>query len=120
MAKKKILVVDDEPNVVKVVASRLEANGYEVITANDGEEGLVKLKSEGADLIILDVMMPKMDGYTFVKKIRADDSISKVPVIILTAKEKMKDLFEIEGIKDYIIKPFEAKELLEKVNKYLK
>lgn len=117
---KKILVIDDEPHIIKVVTSRLEANGYEVITANDGDAGLEKLKSEGADLIIMDVMMPKMDGYTFVKKIRADDSIPEVPVIVLTAKEKMKELFEIEGIKDYIVKPFEAKELLEKVNKYLK
>ncbi|MBU1147494.1 MAG: response regulator [Candidatus Omnitrophica bacterium] len=117
---KKILVIDDEPDVVKVVTSRLEANGYEVITANDGDAGLEKLKSEGADLIILDVMMPRMDGYTFVKKIRADDSIPKVPVIILTAKDRMKDLFEIEGIKDYLVKPFDSKELLEKVKKYLK
>ncbi|MBU1061844.1 MAG: response regulator [Candidatus Omnitrophica bacterium] len=116
---KKILVVDDEPSIVKVVASRLEAFGYEVITANDGDVGLERLKNEKPDLVILDITMPRMDGYTFVKKLQADHTIPRVPIVMLTAKDKMKDLFELEGIKDYIVKPFDGNELLDKVKKHL-
>ncbi|MFH1836905.1 MAG: response regulator [Candidatus Omnitrophota bacterium] len=114
---KKILIIDDEPHIIKMVRSRLEANGYAVITALDGKEGLEKVEKENPDLIIVDVLMPKMDGYTFVrnlKKKRAD-----IPIIILTATQGMTDLFEEEGITDQIHKPFETEELLGKIQKYL-
>ena len=117
---KKVLIIDDEVNTVKVVTSRLKANQYEVIAANDGEDGLKKLKNERPDLIILDIMMPKIDGYTFLRTIKTDGSLPKIPVIVLTAKDKMKDLFEIEGVKDYVVKPFKPEDLLQKVDKYLK
>ncbi|MCP4650434.1 MAG: response regulator [PVC group bacterium] len=116
---KKILVVDDEVHVLKLLESRLRANGYEVITASDGEEGLQKVSSENPDLIILDVVMPKMDGYTFVRKIKYDTSIRTIPIIILTAKNELKELFELEGAKDYIVKPFKTEELLTKVKENL-
>ena len=117
---KKILVIDDEPTIVKVVESRLKANGYEVVCAYDGQEGLQKVASQSPDLIIVDIGMPKVDGYTFVKEVRAKESTSKTPIIVLTARDKMRDLFEMEGVKDYLAKPFKAEELLERVNSYFK
>ncbi|MFH1768401.1 MAG: response regulator [Candidatus Omnitrophota bacterium] len=119
MAKKKILLIDDEPQLVNVVKTRLEDKNYHVITAFDGEEGLRKVKEELPDLIVVDIIMPNMDGYTFVKELRADSQTKQIPVIVLTGRDKMKDLFEIEGIKDYVVKPFEGDKLLEKIEKYL-
>jgi two-component system alkaline phosphatase synthesis response regulator PhoP len=115
---KKILVADDDPHIVEMVKSRLQANGYEVINASDGQEALDKALNHKPDLIIVDILMPNMDGYTFVKEARASEGIKNIPIIILTAKDKMKDLFEIEGVKDYVVKPFKSEELLEKVAKY--
>lgn len=116
---KKILVVDDEIDLVKGLTIILESKGYEVLSAFDGEEGMKKVEEENPDLIVLDIKMPKMDGYTFVKKIKANKSTEKVPIIILTAKDKMKDLFEIEGIKDYVVKPFKNEDLLGKIENLL-
>jgi CheY-like chemotaxis protein len=117
---KKILVIDDEPHILKMVKSRLEANNYEVVVAFDGAGGLEKVASEKPDLIISDIMMPKMHGYEFVKKLKGDPVHKDIPVIMLSIKEKMKDLFELEGVSDFIVKPFTPEELLEKVRKYLK
>jgi DNA-binding response OmpR family regulator len=118
--ERKILVVDDDRNIVRVLQTRLEANQYRVVTAFDGDEGLEKVASEKPDLVILDVMMPKMDGYTFVLKLRGGaDATAKIPVIILTAKDRMRDLFEMEGIDDYVVKPFTSEDLLGKINKVL-
>lgn len=114
----KILVIDDEPDIIKVLTSRLQANNYEVVTAANGEEGLEKLKNENPDLIILDILMPQMDGYTFVKRLKKTGR--EVPIIVLTAKQGMKDLFAIEGITDYVVKPFNADELLKKIEKNLR
>ncbi len=118
---KKILIIDDEPDIVKIIQKQFMASHYEVITALDGEEGLEKAEREKPDLIILDIMMPKMDGYTFTRELHTKISSGRVttPIIVLTAKEKMQDLFEIEGVKEYIVKPFDPAELLEKVKKYI-
>lgn len=116
----KILVIDDEPNVIRIVRTRLEANGYEVADACDGEDGLKKVKLERPDLILVDVMMPKMNGYDFVRNIRADVSTENIPIIMLTAKGKMKDLFNLEGVEDYIVKPYEPEVLLSKIEEHLK
>ena len=117
--RKKILVIDDEKDIVKLLESRLKANHYEVVTAFDGEEGLEKLKKEKPDLVILDIFMPKTDGYTFVREYKTIVDVKSVPIIVLTAKERMRDLFKMEGVADYILKPFMAEELLEKVNKHI-
>ena len=121
MAKKKILIVDDEPSVLKVLKRRLESKDYDVLTAEDGLEGLEKALADKPDLVISDIMMPTMDGYTFIKKLKAKPALSRIPVIILTAKEKMQDLFLFEGIKecDYIVKPFETEDLLNKIAQLL-
>ena len=119
MDKKKILVVDDEPHIVKLIATRLEANGYDVITGSNGEEAIETARTAHPDLILLDVLMPVMDGYTFVKIAKEDKEIKSIPIIILSAKDRMSDLFKSEGIKDFLVKPCRADELLSVVKKYL-
>jgi DNA-binding response OmpR family regulator len=117
---KKILLIDDEANIIKVLRSRLEAENFAVITASDGQEGLEKARSEKPDLIILDILMPRKDGYTFIKEMQVEESIKHIPVIVSTAKPEMQDLFAMEGIKDYIVKPFKTEELLKKIIQHLK
>lgn len=110
----KILVVDDETKIVDILTFNLRKEGYETIEAYDGEAGLTLALSENPDLVILDIMMPKMDGYEVCKRIR---KTSQVPVIMLTAKDEEADKvlsFEL-GADDYITKPFGVKELLARV-----
>jgi two-component system alkaline phosphatase synthesis response regulator PhoP len=119
MGKKKILIVDDEVQMVQMIKLRLEAAYYDVISAGNGDEGLLKAREEKPDLILLDIMMPKKDGYSFVLEAKKDAVLRSIPVIIVTAKEGMRDLFGMEGIKDYLVKPFDDKELLGKIKAYL-
>lgn len=123
MANKKILIVDDEEELVMAVQARLEANGYDIVTAFDGEEGLVKARSEKPDLIILDLMLPKMDGYQVCATLKHDDRYKKIPVLLFTAKAGVED--ERIGIEDcgangYMTKPFEPPALLAKISELLK
>lgn len=120
MSKKKILVVDDEPDFVKMAKIRLEANNYAVVTAFDGQQGLKKAREEEPDVILLDIMMPNKDGYTMLRELKEDEKIKTIPVIILTAKGGMKELFEIEGVSDYIVKPFDSEDLLLRISRSLK
>ena len=117
---KKILLVDDEPHIVKMLKTRLESEHYDVVTAPDGIPGLAKVESEKPDLILLDIKMPQMDGYTFVKSLQRSEEGKGVPVIMLTAHEQMEELFAMEGVTDYVVKPFKGEELLAKVKKILK
>jgi CheY-like chemotaxis protein len=112
MEKHKVLIVDDEPDFALLLKKRLEANGYAVTSAANGDEGLEKIKTDKPDLIILDILMPQKDGYTMLQEMKADISISRIPVIIVTAKPYMKDLFAIEGIRDYLTKPVDDEDLL--------
>lgn len=120
MDKKKVLVIDDEPDFLEMIKIRLEANGYEVIDAYDGEEGLKKAEGENPDIILLDIMMPKKDGYTLLRELKHKKATKSIPIIVLTAKPGMRDLFGMEGINDYIVKPFEDEELLLRIKKALK
>jgi DNA-binding response OmpR family regulator len=117
----RILVVDDEIQLITMVQMRLEANGYEVITANDGQEGLEKAKTENPDLIMLDVMMPKMDGYKVCGLLKNDARYSKIPVILFTARAQQndKDVGTEVGADAYITKPFEPPVLLGKIQELL-
>ncbi len=117
----KILVVDDELDMLKVVVFRLKQSGYEVITASDGVEGLKKAEEEIPDLILLDVMMPRMDGYAMASKLRELKKTQSIPIIMLTAKSDPDDVtrFHELGAIDYIVKPFDQVVLLEKVKKHL-
>lgn len=118
---KKILVVDDEPNIVKMVASRLKATGYDVISAADGVDGLNKARSDSPDLIILDLMLPKMDGYKVCGFLKHDQKYKQIPIIIFTARvqDETEKLGYEAGAEAYIPKPFDAKVLLDKIEELL-
>lgn len=119
--KKKILIVDDEPDIVTMVQMRLEAGGYEVISACDGNSGYSKARSENPDLIILDVMLPGMDGYKICRLLKFDQKYKRIPIIMLTAKGGKEDqeLSRQVGADLFLNKPPELKELLAKVNELL-
>lgn len=116
---KKILVVDDEESIVKIIGYNLKKEGYEVLTACDGEKGYELAVSEKPDLILLDIMMPKMDGYEVCKKIREK---SNVPIIMLTARaEEVDKVVGLElGADDYVTKPFGNRELMARVKAHLR
>ena len=108
---KKILVVDDDVMLLDLLRIFLTEKGYEVVTAQDGIDAFEKLKTVTPDLIILDVMMPKMDGYSFVRELKKEPGFRSTPVIVLTAREMTRDLFVQEGIKYFVIKPYDPEEL---------
>jgi CheY-like chemotaxis protein len=117
---KKILVVDDEI-ILHILDFSLGAEGCEVITAADGEEALQKARTERPDLIVLDIMMPKVDGFEACRRLKADPETSPIPVILLTAKGREVDRqmgMEV-GADDYIVKPFSPTRLIEKIGSYL-
>jgi len=114
---KKILIVDDQRELVEAMKMRFENAGYDVVKAYDGKECLEKARKELPDLIIMDVAMPQMDGYEAVREIKGDDAIKKIPIFILTGKDQMEDIFKIEGIQEYILKPFDYKVLLGMIKK---
>lgn len=120
MAQKKVLVVDDEEMLVEFIKMRLEDNGYIVETASDGIEGLLKTERMCPDLIILDIFMKPMDGYTMLKEVRKNKKMKNTPVIMLTASGKKREVFDAEGISDYIMKPFDSEDFVSRVAKVLK
>lgn len=121
MAQYKVLVVDDEPDIVESIKFRLEMEDIDCITANDGEEGLETAKKEMPDLILLDVMMPKMNGYKVARMLKFDAAFKDIPIIMLTARSQEKDieLGEETGADEYVTKPFDMEELVVLVKKYL-
>ena len=121
MARKKILIVDDEADLVELLKTELEASGYDVIAALDGEQGVQKALLEKPDLLILDIMMPKMDGYEVLSQLRNNARTKHLPVIILSAKGETYSILDLQnlGATDYLIKPFESEEFLETIQKYL-
>ncbi len=119
---KKILFIEDEPDQVKVIRARLEANGYEVITAYDGLSGLDLAKNKSPDLVLLDIIMPGMDGVEVCKRLRSDEQTKDLPVIAVTASgEKMLEERCYEaGCNNVIKKPYDSKILLESIDRILK
>jgi two-component system alkaline phosphatase synthesis response regulator PhoP/two-component system response regulator VicR len=119
---RKILAVDDEKHIVRLVQVNLERQGYEVITANDGKEALEKVESEHPDLIVLDVMMPYMDGFEVLQTLRRNQETANIPVIMLTAKAQDADVFRgwSSGVDCYLTKPFNPMELISFVSRIFK
>lgn len=119
---KRLLLIDDDPNLILLVKDYLEFRGYKVITAENGQEALDVLQSETPDMIICDVMMPQMDGYTFVEHVRKDPRTSWIPVLFLSAKGQSQD--RVKGLNTgadvYMVKPFEPEELVAQVESSLK
>lgn len=121
MSKGKILLVEDEKDLAVMLTFRLESSGYEVSNAYDGAEGLRKAREENPDLVILDVMLPSMDGYEICKNLKGDASSTKIPVLLLTVKSRDEDkqLGQLVGADAYVTKPFQPKDLLTKIEALL-
>jgi len=117
----KILLIDDEPELVAAVEIRLKANGYNVDFAYDGQAGMDKIKESKPDLILLDIVMPKLDGYEVCKKLKADPEAKDIPVIIFSASQRkgFEEKYRALGVENFIFKPFESRELLEMIKKVI-
>lgn len=119
---KRLLLIDDDPNLILLVKDYLEFRGYEVITAENGQEALDVLQKDTPDMIICDVMMPQMDGYSLVEHVRKDPRTSWIPVLFLSAKGQSQD--RVKGLNTgadvYMVKPFEPEELVAQVESSLK
>lgn len=116
----KVLVIDDDKDTMRILEAKLIDAGYQVMQAVDGKEGLEKARHVRPDLVLLDVMMPELDGLSVLQHMKFDSLTDKIPVIIMTAKgEKMEKLFKMEGAAAYITKPFVFSELLDAMKKSL-
>ena len=118
MAEKiRILLVDDEPSIVKMVGKRLEVEGFEVSIAMDGQDGLKKAQTETPDLMILDLMLPKLNGYEVCTMLKQDARFQKMPIVMFSAKAQDKDekLGRECGADAYVRKPFKAQELIDQI-----
>ena len=118
---KKILVIDDEQDLVEVVRFRLKANGYDVIVAYNGKDGLEKARTQNPALIILDLMLPEIDGYKICRMLKFDKKYKHIPIIIFTARaqEDDKKMGEQTGADAYVTKPFEPDKLISIINEML-
>ena len=119
MASHRILIIDDDPDFSQLLEYDLKKHGYEVLKASNGEEGLQKASSEKPDLILCDIKMPKVDGYTLVRRIKKDNDTKNIPLIILTSYEPMKDMFQMEGVSDYFVKSVNMEGLIKTIEKNL-
>lgn len=120
--KKKIMIVEDQFFLAEMIRTRMEFLGYETVYAEHGARALELLQKEPVDLVIMDVMMPVMDGIEATKRIRSDSKLKHTPVIFLTARARSEDREEAmkAGATDYIAKPFESSQLVTMVEKWLK
>ena len=112
-----ILVIDDDPVIQKLLSVNFEMEGYQVVTASDGVEGLAQVGIAQPDIILLDVMMPRMDGLAVARKLKSDPATKSIPIVLLSAKAQSLDIQSgLEaGAEDYVTKPFDPLELLDKV-----
>lgn len=121
MANERILIVDDEEDVLELIRYNLDKNGYKIITATSGEEAITEAKSKTPDLIVLDLMLPGIDGLEVCKKLKSDVKTERVPIIMLTAKGEESDIvtgLEL-GADDYVTKPFSPKVLIARLRRIL-
>ena len=121
MSKAKVLLVDDEAFNLDFLQQALEDENYEISIAADGQEALNKIKSEKPDLVLLDLMMPVLDGFEVLKQVKADDNLRDTPIIIISAEHDSKSVVKgiKQGAEDYMTKPITAANLLKKVKEYL-
>lgn len=118
---KKIVLAEDEPQIARLIEFKLKKEGYEVTWKENGEEALKAIKADKPDLILLDIMMPVMDGYEVLRRLKEDENLKSIPVIMLTARAQERDVVKgIDmGAEDYITKPFHPAELLARVKRIL-
>ena len=119
--QKRVLIVDDEEDLVIALGARLKAGGYEILVARDGLEALTKARTLNPDLILLDLMLPKMDGYKVARLLKFDQRYAAIPILMLTARgqEMDQDLGRQAGADDYMVKPFDSTELMERIKELL-
>lgn len=117
----RVLIIEDDPLIARIVEIKLENRGYQVMLASDGQEGLDAVRQHKPDVVLLDVMMPVMDGYQVLRILRGEAEFATLPVIMLTAKGQERDIMSglKEGATDYIVKPFSPSEVVERVEKVL-
>jgi two-component system alkaline phosphatase synthesis response regulator PhoP len=122
MGKKTVLVVDDEQHIIELIQFNLESHGYEVITSENGEDAIAVAEEKMPDVIILDLMLPGIDGFEACKRIRSNEKTRKIPIIMLTAKgEEMDKVLGLElGADDYLTKPFSVRELIARIKAVLR
>lgn len=118
---KKIVLAEDEPQIARLIEFKLKKEGYQVTWKENGEEALKAIKADKPDLILLDVMMPVMDGYEVLRRLKEDENLKSIPVVMLTARAQERDVVKgIDlGAEDYITKPFHPAELLARVKRIL-
>jgi len=114
--KKNILIIDDDVNLLEVLSIELKDFGYEVDTAVNGEEGFEQTKKNRPDLIVLDIIMPGMDGFEFYKLVKKDPEIANIPVLVLTGRAGMQDVFQALDVEAFMVKPFDTEVLLYNIN----
>ena len=114
-----ILIVDDEPVARTLAQKRIAEQGYNIITAANGEEALAVLETTKPDLILLDVEMPKMNGYTFMGELATKNLNPRIPVIVLTAHEEMGPIFKRHGVRGYLIKPLNIDDVVAKIKELI-
>ncbi len=114
-----ILIVDDDPTLVHALGQFFEKEGYRALTSLDGVDALKQVEAQRPDLIILDIQMPRLHGYSFLFELRKIDGGQDIPVVVLTSFADMGGMFQAEGVKEYLVKPCAPQALLEKVRKYI-
>jgi DNA-binding response OmpR family regulator len=119
---KKVLICDDDPVILRLLQVNLEIEGYDVVIAHHGEEAVDKALAETPDLVILDIMMPRMDGYEACRQIRSHDETKEVPIVFLSARAQQSDIDKgrAYGVSDYLTKPFDPTDLLEVIERLTK
>ena len=122
MAREKIILIEDEADILEVIQYNLTREGYKVLTSKDGEQGLAKVRKEAPDLVLLDLMLPGLDGLEVCKKLKEDPVTRPIPIVMVTAKGEVSDIVLGLGIgaDDYVVKPFSPKELLARVKAVLR
>ncbi len=120
--KKRVLLVDDDVDLQKMLRLRIEAEGYEFMSAHDGREMLNLIKTEKPDAILLDILLPNMDGYTALREMRKVEEFKDIPVIVLSAKERKKigDLFALENVSFFLEKPYDTNDLFKKLRSIMR
>lgn len=121
MSKAKVLIVDDEPYNVDVLEQAMDGTEYQVVTASNGKEAWEKIQSEQPDLVLLDLMMPVMDGFQVLAKVKEDAMLRDIPVIIVSAEHDSKSVVKgiKQGAEDYLTKPIDTAQFLKKVKEFL-
>jgi DNA-binding response OmpR family regulator len=117
----RVLVVDDDPVILELLRVNFEMEGYEVLRASDGEQGLAKARDEAPDVVLCDIMMPRLDGIELVTRLRRDPRTAELPIVLLSAKAQKLEVDRglSVGADDYVTKPFDPLELLDRVNAVL-